>query len=308
MKTLIWSAGPEPYSAAPPLYRAARAAGFDVDIAGDRSPAGVRELVGVFERGEYDWVFSFALSPKFINVYHLIKQGGTRLLAWYPDQLDKRRIAGWRAMVGCYDVVVCSSRRTANILRDVGINTVWTPQYFELEECLPLPKRLDEGETIYDVCFIGGFDERRSEFMRHLSRRFSVALYGPRDDEQRAVFGHDMAKVYAQSKIAVNVQREIYVLDEGAPFNVSNRVFRAMGSGSLFLHYSTSDLRPVFDLGVDYAAYNDTIDSLICEVYYWLEHDSEREEIALAGKNKVLRDHTLEKRIYQYWKLMEDFK
>jgi len=307
MKTLIWSAGPEPYSAAPPLYRAARTAGFDVDIAGDRSPAGVRELVNVFGQSKYDWVLSFALSPTLTNVYHLIKQSGTKCLLWYPDQLDRRRVAVWRFMVGCFDVVVCSSKITADAMHDMGINAVWMPQYFELEECLPLPKRLDEREAIHDVCFIGGLDERRSEFIRALSKRFDVILHGPRNDVS-AVFGHDMAKVYAQSKIAVSIQRKAFILNERGAFNVSNRVFRAMGSGSFFLHYSMSNLHPIFDLGVDYDTYNDTIDDLMRKINYWLDHHDEREKIALAGRDKVLRDHTLEKRIYQYWKLMEDFK
>jgi len=306
MKTLIWSAGPEPYSAAPPLYRAARIAGFDVDITGDRSRAGTRAMIDMLGRNKYDWVFLFVSSVGYRNAYRFIRQSEVKLLSWYPDQLNDTRIKAWKRMVDCFDVVVCSSKRTTDILCDIGIHAIWMPQYFELGECLPLPKRLDKEEAIHDVCFIGGLDERRSKFMRHLSKHFDLVLYGPREDEQHAVYGHDMAKVYAQSKIAVNVQREAYVLSGVTNFNVSNRVFRAMGSGSFFLHYSASNLQPLFVWGLDYDTHDDTLDGLVRKVDYWLKHDDEREKIALAGRDKVLKNHTLEQRIPQYWKLMED--
>jgi len=305
MKTLIWSAGPEPYSAAPPFYRAACAAGFDATIVGERSHAGAAQVINTLRRDKYDCVFSFVSLPRFNETYSAIRATGAKLLSWYPDQLNVKVTSMWKTMVGHFDVVICSSLRTANILRSMGHNTVWMPQYFELTECSPLPKRLDTTKPIYDVCFIGGFDKKRFTFMDHLAKHFKVAVYGPRENARRAIFGHDMAEVYAQSKIAINVQRAAFVLNEPTTFSVSNRIFRAMGSGCFLLHYPIPSLTPIFNLGTHYETYDGTLDDLSRKIDYWLEHDEARERIAFTGKEEVLRNHTLEHRIHQYWHVMK---
>lgn len=323
MKVLIWSAGPEPYSAAWPFYRAAKRAGLDVEIAGDRSAKGAQKILAesfpnrervpdlghryrtheVFGKSKYDWVFSFVSSNQYKEIYNLIRKGGVKLLLWYADMLDERRRKTWQQLIGHFDVAVCSSMATTNTLERMGAPAVFMPQYFELAESAPLPPRLNLAEPIHDVCFIGQLDEHRMGLISELKKHFDIRLCGARDSKS-AVFGQDMAKVYAQSKIAVSISRGAYIAPTGL-LNTSNRIYRVMGCGCFLLDDVKSCTNYLFEPGKHYETFDGSSADLLAKIRYWLAHDMEREKITVAGQQEVLAKHTLEIRIHEYWALME---
>ena len=67
-----------------------------------------------------------------------------------------------------------------------------------------------------------------------------------------------------------------------------------MASGGFLLTNYQSDLKRHFINGQDYEYFTDEYD-LLKKIEYYLDHEDEREAIAVNGKNKVNQNHRLDK-------------
>jgi spore maturation protein CgeB len=83
-------------------------------------------------------------------------------------------------------------------------------------------------------------------------------------------------------------------------WKISDRIFKAMGCGCLFICPPMSGLYRFFIPGKHLVTYDGSVDDLKTKVKYYLEHDAEREEIAKNGQIEILRNHTITTRVIQY--------
>jgi spore maturation protein CgeB len=136
-----------------------------------------------------------------------------------------------------------------------------------------LPKR-------HGVGFVGSLNqERRSELIERIGRRWPIHV-------ERSFF-RDMARTFAESRIVFN---------NAARDDLNMRVFEAMASGSMLLTDAApgSGLTDMFEDGRHLVVYDDG--NLEAKIEHYLAHDDEREAIARAGKEEVLRWHTYDHR------------
>jgi spore maturation protein CgeB len=76
----------------------------------------------------------------------------------------------------------------------------------------------------------------------------------------------------------------------------SDRLFRAMGCGAFCITKHFEGIETMFEVSKHLATYR-TLDELKIKIDYYLEHDAEREQIAKAGHEHVLANHTWTNRI-----------
>lgn len=100
----------------------------------------------------------------------------------------------------------------------------------------------------------------------------------------------EMPFVFAASKINLNISLRSILT--GIPL----RAFDIMGMGGFLLTNYQSEFEEYFVKGEDYDYYEDYND-LVDKVDYYMTHEKERQEIARNGMEKVLHEHTLDKRI-----------
>ena len=304
MKVLVWACGFQKRFAGPYLYREAKRQGFDVMLTGSR--AHPEEMLSALESYRPDWVFCFALRPGFRRYYRQIRNSGAKLLFWYPDMTERTRDRMWRRqLANRADVLVFSILETARRYCDLAPTVLWMPQYFDHRSCMrdgALPTRLDPSKKIYDLCFMGSTDGVRRKWLGKLDRRYKCKFVLDRIGRSGEIREWDMAEVYAQSKVAFNIQRSLF-LNPG-PFVVSNRTYNAMGSGAAFVNHKVQNLDYVWEEGAHCAMHDDTFDDLVRKIDFYLEHDDVREEMAVRGQRNVLRYHTLEQRVAEYWQVM----
>jgi hypothetical protein len=107
------------------------------------------------------------------------------------------------------------------------------------------------------------------------------------------VFGLEMYKVLAKSKICFNIHGEIAKKCAG---NI--RLFEATGIGTCLITDHKDNMNSLFDVGKEVITYTNLNDCL--EKVKWLiNHPSERIKIAKAGQEKVLKSHTVKNRVEQ---------
>lgn len=114
------------------------------------------------------------------------------------------------------------------------------------------------------------------------------------------VIGEEALHVWAQAKIGLNIMN-------GHKGGMTERIANIMLCGACCLSDETSYLKEHFRDGGDIVLYRgDGLDQLPEKIRYLLEHDGERERIAMAGHEKALCEHTWRKRAEELLEIIND--
>ena len=147
----------------------------------------------------------------------------------------------------------------------------------------------EELERTFEVGWVGQVHgpiyRRREMIVRMLSEAFRMNDFGRRYSLE------EMAKVYSQSRIVVNIGRDDF------PQDANLRTFEAMGAGALLITSLPSELTQIgFEEGVHFIGYRE-VQEIKPLVRKYLAEDSARKSIGDAARGKVLREHTYDQRV-----------
>lgn len=180
-----------------------------------------------------------------------------------------------------FDHVFCNQKRAVEEFEKDGVEASWLPHAVE-------PQAYPDMSIVkkYDVAFIGHLcNDKRIDFLDRMFKEFPNFWYGQRLFEEAA-------KIFCESKI---------VLNTAAIDDVNMRVFEATATGSFLLTENLPSLSELYEDGVHLVTY-DSLEDAIEKAHYYLEHDEEREKIALAGKEHTLKNHTYLHRVQEVMK------
>ncbi|MBZ5700734.1 MAG: glycosyltransferase [Acidobacteriia bacterium] len=149
-----------------------------------------------------------------------------------------------------------------------------------------------ELERIFDVGWVGQVNGpmygMRGPVLSALAQAFRM------NELARRYTLQEMARVYRQSKIVVNIGRDDY------PQDANLRTFEAMAAGALLITALPSELTQIgFEDGVHFLGYRDT-GEITFLVRKYLDDEPARKRIAEAGREKVLREHTYDVRVEKW--------
>lgn len=256
---------------------------------------------------EPDWLFITGMRSIRDEYFHgLCKK--YKVLIWDADALNGQRADAWKRRGPLATVCVNSTLAVAEKFKD-RFPVEWMPQFYDADFYRPTLSRLDPQHPIYDVCFLGDSDTDRfrQDVLRQLKLEgFSCIFRGSHakiDQGSQYVFGAEMADVYRQSKIAIDVKREAGGYMYGA-CTMSDRIYKAMGCGAMYLAFEIPQIEKLFVPNKEMVMYSSYTD-MVKKIRYYLEHEDEREQIAAAGTTAIAKSHTLTIRVGQYWDLME---
>lgn len=196
------------------------------------------------------------------------------------------------------DRIYTCGKPVLNKLLDNGIISEYIPHMFDNR----VLNKIDTKENKkYDVTFVGsltkgsseegGYGDRIELLQFLIEKGIKVSIFGYTNDEvlkkycNDAIFGIDMLRVFAQSKIVIN---QHILRDKSNSGNI--RMFEATGVGSLLLTDYKEDLNDKFLIDkevVTYDSYNEACEKIL----YYLEHDEQRELIAKRGQIRTLKDY-----------------
>lgn len=146
---------------------------------------------------------------------------------------------------------------------------------------------------IYDVTFVGRCHGERKKFIDILKgHKIPIRTFGQGWDKNGRISQSELIKIYNQSKIVLNMS----ITSRGGKIQIKGRDFEVPGCGSLLLTQDSEELKEYFIPGKEIATYKDAKDAT-GKIKLYLNNETERENIAKAGYNKVIRCHTYEKRL-----------
>jgi spore maturation protein CgeB len=161
-----------------------------------------------------------------------------------------------------------------------------------------------------DVVFAGTWEPMREQWLEHLSG-FDLAVWGnmwervPEGTPLRekwkgnAVYGEEISKLFAVSKIHLNFLRE----QNKDSHNVRTLEIPGFG-GFLLTQRSREQAEELFTEGKEIACF-DSVEELKEKIRYYIEHEDERLAIAAAGHERAVREHQA---IHRLRRVVEDVR
>ena len=156
------------------------------------------------------------------------------------------------------------------------------------------------GQHQYDVTFLGQKHGRmpNGRFWRAevvdaiLASGINLKLFGNYWDGYQCWGGylkdfHQMIDVFDQSKICLNLSNPWHY---GTMEQIKGRHFEIPQIGRLQVCTRADDLESYFEFGKEIVV-AESVQDLIEKLRYYLQHGEEREKIAMAGRQRMLKEH-----------------
>jgi spore maturation protein CgeB len=198
-----------------------------------------------------------------------------------------------------YDLVISSLPNFVEYFKQQGLSAELHRLAFETS----VLDRIAPGSPTR-VSFVGSLSSQHQSRLRLLETLLSsvdVALWGQSVDSipkaskvhqhyRGPAWGKEMYEILASSKITLN--HHIGIAQDYAN---NMRLFEATGVGTLLITDQKANLHEMFEPGKEVVAYGSDEECLEL-IRYYLEHESERQEIARTGQRRTLRDHSYDVR------------
>lgn len=202
----------------------------------------------------------------------------------YWGDMGSRKWMGSYGLIPHVDAVLTAAPECVEWYLKEGCSALFFPEASDPNIFYPMPQL----PKVHDVCFVGARYGIREKIVQELrSAGVSVSAFGSGWECGRLPT-EDVPRLFAQSKIVLGIGTIGHCTDFYA---LKLRDFDGPMSGSFYLTSDNPDLRELYEVGREIETYRDIYDC-VEKVKWYLEHDGERESIALAGRQRALNDHT----------------
>lgn len=277
------------------------------------------KIISEADRIKPDMIF-FVLQLSQIKVETLkqLTNKGYFIVNWFGD--DQWRFENFSIKYAKYfNVCITTDKFSLHKYKQSGIENIIRSQWAcSSESSVELSSNYK-----YDVSFIGGVSPYRKWFVNELSKRgIDVACFGDGWDNGRVVWS-EMESIFLRSKINLNVSNSVqydvrYLLRNPrnivstlrSPKNRSQtkaRIFEIPVYGGFLMTEYVPSLEDYFDIGKEIISYKD-VDEAELLINYYLENESEREEIKRLGVKKAREQHTFKSRIIEFMEEINSIK
>lgn len=236
-----------------------------------------------------------------------MSKSGIKTLNWYPENVYHPLHTKWFLKhYADYDqFLIFDSSVVEKFSLDHPEKIKYIP--FAIDpESFQVGNITDEGRQKYEanICFIGAPYPERVALLSAIED-LGLKIFGWSGWQKTKLARHyhgplnaqESAKAYKLAKICINTNLE------PPTYGVNVKTFEIPASGGFQLTDYRKDLDALFDIGREVAVFKDRTD-LREKIKYYLEHDQERKNIARAGHERVLQDHTMDARVKQILNLI----
>ncbi len=278
-----------------------------------------RSILRRIDRFRPDVVFVPLGSSIWASTLRALKQRGQLLVQWCGLPAGTM-LARDRINLPYFDLIFQPANLEAG-LRAAGATgrIAYVPIGIDPEIHRPVP--LTEAERARygsDVCFIGGLSSRFHQARRQMieyaiTQGVNIKVWGGYREHfigspilevwQGQIWGEEQVKALCAAKIGLNfhVDHQAGELERG----LNLRAFELAACGVFQLLQRVPGVNEFFEEGKEIVCF-ETREEMLDKIRYYLGHDDERQRIADAARQRVLRDHTWQQRVRVMAQLMKE--
>lgn len=255
----------------------------------------------------FDILICMAQAPISGRALNELRKRGVITVLWFVE--DYLRFTYWKSMAQYYDFVFTIQKgECIDVIKQAGAGEV----HYLPTACCPeihAPMSLSpEDKTRWGspLSFVGaGYYNRQQVFASFADLPFRIwgtewPTCRPFDamvqEEGRRLSPAEYVKIFNATDININLHSSVERddVDPSGDF-VNPRTFELASCGAFQLVDERSLLDELFEPGVEVATFRNKTD-LKEKIEYYLSRPDERQKIALAGRERALRDHTYNQR------------
>lgn len=271
----------------------------------DRTPFSYETLAAQIGHYKPDVVLNQAMDGHIGHFLREIKSNITLLVGQIASPLPSGDD------FGCYDLIISSLPNFVEYFRRIGIPAECHLFGFEPE----ILSKLASHKKGIPVSFVGGISrdhQSRFGWLEYLCRHTEIEVWGygvdalPQDSWIRKrykgrAWGVGMYQVLRDSKITVN-----HHIGIAGSYANNMRLFEAAGVGCLLITDWKVNLDDILRIGSEVVAYRNP-DECAANIRHYLESDSERNAIAMAGQERVLEHHSYSRRMEELVEIVRSY-
>ncbi|KPA13127.1 glycosyl transferase [Candidatus Magnetomorum sp. HK-1] len=208
-----------------------------------------------------------------------------------------------------FDIIFSSFPHYVERFRQKGVSSYYIPLAFDPR----VLNKIGKLHRKFPVTFIGGISKQHKkglEILTSIAKHVQIDLWGYgmdafgndfilKKNHHGEVWGLEMFRLMAQSKITIN--RHIDVAENYAN---NMRLYEATGCGALLITDYKDNLNEIFEVGKEVVAYRSP-EECVDLIDYYMKHPKEAEQIARAGQERTLQDHTYTERMNQISEILK---
>ncbi len=248
-----------------------------------------------------DIILNQALVEVPVNLLRKIKNPNSQLIGQIASPLPSDEV------LKSYDMLISSLPNQVAKFASLGISAAYLKLAFDER----LLSRLPEVERDIPIVFVGSVTsshQARVQFLEYLCERTDIKIWGslhelPHSSSiykryQGEAWGIDMYNIFRRSKVVLNNH-----IDLAENYANNMRLYEATGCGALLLTDLKSNLEEIFKINTEVLAYS-TFEECLEKIEFCLSNDEARRNIAKAGQDRTLKDHSYFKRMKDMSTLM----
>lgn len=212
-----------------------------------------------------------------------------------------------------YDLIISAHPAIAKGFEKIGMPAVYWPHAFEKSI---IDRIADKPATVSaPLVFVGSvigsrffLYHERWRMISELHKNLPIEVWGkfheppPGLPVKPSVWGYEMHRVLASSKISLNVHTDKYtnhtVGETYVGFATNLRLFESTGTGACLLTDWKANLKDLFEIDKEVVTYR-SVEECVEKAKWLIQHPKECQDIALAGQHRTLNFHSLECRTMQ---------
>ena len=255
-------------------------------------------------------ILALILAPLPESFLAQMRSSGVTTAYWFVD--NDKRFPFWKRQAKWYDFYfMIQNDHVISRVKKAGGRSVHylpnaCPENIAKNLSVPEHQRAHFGS---DVCFMGTPCPNRVTQFSQL-QDLNLGLWGKGWDQyatqfptsiregSRLITAGEEARIYASSKIVLNLHTDLGSEEHDAADFINPRTFVAAGCGTLQLVDKRSLMSEHFHIGDEVIEFDSTAD-LKNKLIYFLNHPEERLAIAAKARKRVLKEHTYEDRMNQ---------
>lgn len=210
-----------------------------------------------------------------------------------------------------YDLIVSALPSIVETAQSWGLASVGVPLGFDERWATVSPA----SERPIDAIFIGSFSRLQpatTPLLQAVSRTVpGLQIYGPAEPGALEAaglashyvgkaWGREMFELLGQSKMVINRHGSI-----AGPYAVNMRMYESTGSGAALITEDKTNLRDLFEPGVEVIAY-DGVDDAAAKAAALIADPARLDAVAAAGQARTLRSHSYAHRAEQLEAVIEE--